>query len=90
MTILLCRCGGAQVYSWDNGDTYSGHLVPGAGREGWGVLTSPARGLEMMFGVWGPGGLQGQVRMVWADTKITETWFRDGCQHGLTRKIEAE
>ena len=44
----------------------------------------------MMSGVWGPGGLQGQGRLVWAQSNITEAWFRDGCQHGLTRKIEVK
>ena len=42
----------------------------------------------MMSGVWGPGGLQGEGRLVWAENSITEGWFRDGCLHGLTRKIE--
>ena len=84
----MIRYGGAQVYTWENGDTYSGHLVAG-GREGWGVVTSPAGGLEMMSGVWGAGGLEGVGRVV-RGTVVTETWFRGGCQHGLTRRVEVK
>ena len=76
------------MYRWDNGDTYSGHLQPGGGREGWGGVSSPARGLHIMSGVWGPGGLQGLGRIVWGETDVTEGWFRDGCLHGLARKLE--
>ena len=82
------RYGGDTVYRWDNGDTYTGHLAPGEGRRGWGVVTSPSLGLQIMSGVWGPGGLQGEGRVVWEENRITEGWFRDGCLHGLTRKIE--
>ena len=41
-----------------------------------------------MSGVWGPGGLQGLGRIVWGETDVTEGWFRDGCLHGLARKLE--
>ena len=43
VTVVLCRFGGDKVYTWANGDTYSGHLEAGR-RTGWGVVTCPGRG----------------------------------------------
>ena len=41
-----------------------------------------------MSGVWGAGGLEGVGRIVRGGTEVTQTWFREGCQHGLTRRLE--
>ena len=74
------------MYTWDNGDTYSGHIVDGV-RDGWGLVTSPDNDIEMLSGHWVHGKLTGLGRMVKnKDTLVTQGWFREGCLHGLARK----
>ena len=51
------------MYTWDNGDTYSGHIVDGV-RDGWGLVTSPDNDIEMLSGHWVDGKLTGLGRMV--------------------------
>lgn len=75
------------LYTWDNGDNFSGHMLGGV-REGWGVVTSEEAGLEMLSGDWVAGTLQGYGRLVTSrDTEITQAWFRGGCLHGYVRKM---
>ena len=71
------RYGGDCVYTWSNGDTFTGHIEDGL-REGWGVLTSGESEVSMLSGEWAAGALHGRGRLVTADNEITEAWFRSG------------
>ena len=70
---LLCfRYGGNSVYTWDNGDTFSGHIDDDGVREGSGVVTSPDNSIDILSGDWVCGRLEGLGRIVYTDSSITE------------------
>ena len=85
ITLLYYRHGGGSVYTWSNGDTFTGHMEDGQ-REGWGVSASAESDITMLSGEWEAGVLGGHCRLVRADNEITEAWVRAGCLHGLARK----
>ena len=81
------KFGGDTLYTWDNGDTFSGQLVAGV-REGWGVVTSRESGVHILSGHWSAGLLTGYGQLVMSeDAGIVQGWFRGGCLHGLVRKM---